>query len=455
MNIRHKIILWFTLFSVCLVFVLSIMEYYIVNQNTFEDFYKRLEIRAIVAAKAQFEKEEMEKSAYEEIRKLHLETLPQEKEYFVKANMPESISRVKALGLDEAFYRAVLSKGSTNFRSHDIFYLGYLYAENNSEYIVIISAKNEYIELYLKTLRRIIITSIAATMIISLLIGLLFSNMVLRPLRVITQKMRDISANQLHHRLDSGKGRDEISLLSDTFNNMLDRLEATFETQKNFISNASHELNTPLTSIIGESEYVLSKERTPEEYKRSLQVILKQAGRLEKITSSLLRLAQTGYNGEKQEFIELRLDEIVYKAKEIADNIIPDNKVYIDLNLMPEDEDKLIIKGNPQLLELALVNIILNGCKYSMNKPVLVALAATSNNAIVIIKDEGIGIPDDEIAYIYEPFFRASNTVKFNGYGIGLPLSRNIIRMHGGQLEVTSQVNVGTKIKITLPLNAL
>jgi signal transduction histidine kinase len=453
MTIRQKIILWFTLFSVCIVFTLSILEYFIVNQNTFEDFYKRLEIRAIVAAKAQFEKEEMEKSAYEEIRKMHLETLPYEKEYIIKANADEALPRIKAVGLEDGFYTAAMKTGSARFRNHDIFYLGYLYAEHNNEYIVIVSAKNEYIELFLTTLRRIIIASILATMAISLLAGLVFSGVILKPLRIITQKMRNISANQLHLRLETGKGKDEISLLSDTFNNMLDRLEATFETQKNFISNASHELNTPLTSIIGESEYVLSKERNSEEYRRSLEVILKQAGRLEKITSSLLRLAQTGYNGEKQEFIELRLDEILYKAKEIADNIIPDSKVYIDLNLMPEDQNKLIVKGNPQLLELALVNIILNGCKYSMNKPVLVALAATSNNAIVIIKDEGIGIPDDEIAYIYEPFFRASNTVKFNGYGIGLPLSRNIIRMHGGQLEVTSQVNVGTKIKITLPLN--
>lgn len=453
MTIRQKIILWFTLFSVCIVFALSILEYFAVNQNTFEDFYKRLEIRAIVAAKTRFEKEEMEKSAYEEIRKLHLETLTHEKEYFIKSNVPEAKSRIKALGLDDGFYYGVLKNGFSRFRNHDIFYLGYYYSESHFEYIVIISAKNEYLELYMNTLRRIIITSVLSTLVISLLVGMFFSNMILKPLRIITQKMRDISANQLHLRLETGKGKDEISLLSDTFNNMLDRLEATFETQKNFISNASHELNTPLTSIIGESEYVLSKERGTEEYKRSLEVILKQAGRLERITSSLLQLAQTGYNGEKQEFILLRLDEIIYKAKETVDNIIPDNKVYIDLSLMPEDQDKLVVNGNPQLLELAIVNIILNGCKYSTNKPVLVALAATNENAVVIIKDEGIGIPEDEIAYIYEPFFRASNTVKFNGYGIGLPLSRNIIRMHGGQLEVTSQVNVGTKIKITLPLN--
>ena len=120
---------------------------------------------------------------------------------------------------------------------------------------------------------------------------------------------------------------------------------------------------------------------------------------------------------------------------------------------MPEDQAKLIIKGNQQLLELALVNIVINGCKYSMNAPVPITIAATHAKVIIMIEDQGIGIPADEIAYIYEPFFRASNTLKFNGYGIGLPLSRNIIRMHNGTLDVSSKENEGTTIKITLPLS--
>ena len=148
----------------------------------------------------------------------------------------------------------------------------------------------------------------------------------------------------------------------------------------------------------------------------------------------------------------LRLDEVLYTVKETVDNIIPKNKVVIDLSLMPEDQQKLVVKGNQQLLELALVNIVINGCKYSMNKPVLVSLAATDTKLVITIEDNGVGIPKEEIAYIYEPFFRASNTGSFKGYGIGLPLSRNIVRLHNGELDVRSEENKGTTVKIKLPL---
>ncbi len=453
MKVQHRIILIFTSLTVAIVLVVSMMEYYLANQNTFEDFYKRLEIRAIVAAKAEFERSAMGSYAYEEIRKLHLEKLPAEKEYFFPVDSLDAAVAASGIKADKAFFQEALLRGKSRYRNKNIFYLAYLYTDADIRHIVVLSAKNEFIEAYLGNLQRIIIISFVSTIIISLVAGVSFSNYILRPLRAITQKMQEISAGRLHLRLATGKGKDEISELSATFNNMLDRLEATFETQKNFISNASHELNTPLTSIIGESEYTLSKPRTVDVYINSLSVILTEAERLRNITKSLLHLAQTGYSDKQHEFLPLRIDEIIYAAKETVDNIIPENKIYLNLSLMPEDQSKLIIAGDRQLLELAFANVMINACKYSSNQPVPVTIAASNEKVIVVVEDSGIGIPKEEIAYIYEPFFRASNTVKFNGYGIGLPLTRNIVRMHSGELDVTSEENVGTKIKVTLPLS--
>lgn len=451
MKIQYRIALLFAMLTVSIVLIVSVTEYYFVNQNTFEDFYKRLEIRAVIAAKSRFEKEAMSKSTYDEIRRLHLETLPDEREYFFDVDSQRGL--IAKLPLNKSFYKQAETYGVARHREHNMFYYAYRYNDSDVNSIVIIAAKNEFIDSYLRNLRTIIVVSIVSAILLSLLIGLWFSKIILQPISIITHKVQDISASQLHLRLPEGNGKDEISELSATFNNMLDRLEATFETQKNFISNASHELNTPLTAIIGESEYTLSKQRNAEDYIRSMSVILNEAERLKRITGSLLHLAQTGYNGKIQEFTSLRLDEVIYIVKETVDNIIPENKVFINLSMMPEDQQKLMIKGNQQLLELALVNIVINGCKYSKNKPVQVSIAATDTKAVITIEDQGIGIPKDEIAYIYEPFFRASNTGSFNGYGIGLPLSRNIIRLHNGELEVRSEENKGTFIKIRLPLD--
>jgi signal transduction histidine kinase len=236
---------------------------------------------------------------------------------------------------------------------------------------------------------------------------------------------------------------------------MLDRLETAFETQNNFVSNASHELGTPLTAIIGEAELALNKQRPEEEYRQSLQVILHEAERLEHITKSLLSLAQTGFDGKRQQLERIRTDELIFNVKSTIDRINPGNKVAIDYTMLPEDEDKLFVQGNAQLLQLALSNIVQNACKYSDNSPAYIALAATDKNNVIIIKDNGIGIPAQDLPFIYEPFFRASNTSSYKGYGIGLPLARNIIRLHGGNIIVNSRQNEGTEIRITLPTHVV
>lgn len=119
---------------------------------------------------------------------------------------------------------------------------------------------------------------------------------------------------------------------------------------------------------------------------------------------------------------------------------------------MPENPLKLKINGNKELLILAFTNILSNSCKYSNNKPVIVSLASTGNEVIIIIKDQGIGIPTSEMKFIYDPFYRASNTKSYDGYGIGLPLTRNIIRIHQGVLDVKSIEQQGVTVQIKLPI---
>jgi len=105
------------------------------------------------------------------------------------------------------------------------------------------------------------------------------------------------------------------------------------------------------------------------------------------------------------------------------------------------------------LLQLAISNIVLNACKYSSNRPVNVQVTAHDGRVIIIkVTDKGIGIPEEEQQHIFEPFFRASNTSDFQGHGIGLPLTLNIIRLHKGSIGIRSEEQVGTEIQILLPV---
>ncbi len=228
-------------------------------------------------------------------------------------------------------------------------------------------------------------------------------------------------------------------------------LEITFDIQNNFVSNASHEFKTPLTIISGESQLNLSDPGISESFRESFRTIFRESEKMEHLTNSMLSLAQTGFDGKKEKWEAIRIDELMFAVKETSDKIMPGNGVEINFDELPENEQKLIINGNETLLKAAFSNIVLNSCKYSDNKPVLIKISADEKYVIVEITDQGIGIPDREMSQIFVPFFRASNTGKYKGYGIGLPLANNIIKLHQGNIVVDSEVGVGTRFIIYLP----
>ncbi|MBL7851046.1 MAG: HAMP domain-containing protein [Cyclobacteriaceae bacterium] len=451
MKTQTKLAIFFFLASMATIVVLSASVYYFIIQYSFTDFYKRLEIRGVVTAKAQLDQEEASQAVLQEVRRLHLERLPEEKEYFIPADDGELPQTADSLGLPLNFFHQILQEGEATHQKENTFYAGILYQGKQDKYLVIVSANNYHNLQLLSHLRNGFLLAILIVSLLALSMAIAFSKKVFQPVKAITRRVMEISSKNLHLRLEDRKVNDEISELSSTFNNMLDRLETAFETQNNFISNASHELNTPLTSIIGQTDVTLAKERTKQEYVETLTVVQREAGRLEKITKSLLFLAQTGLTGKALTFDKVRMDQLLWDVKETIDKMNPRNKVQLNFSLMPDSPELLKVKGNNQLLHLALSNLINNACKYSNNQAVIVSIAASGSKVILVVKDQGIGIPEDELKFIFDPFFRGSNTKAFEGYGIGLPLTRNILRLHQADLEVVSTLNKGTTVQVVLP----
>jgi signal transduction histidine kinase len=451
MNSQTKttILLLTAFFSIILSF--SVYVYYAVSNYSYEDFNKLLEIRALTAAKSELE--DVPNTDVEDIRNTFFEKLPHEQDYFYPLNENVNFKEeANKLQIPLSFFEDIIKNEKAEFNNKILFFKGIKYNSPKGDYIVIASAEN-YFELYhSQFLKKTLFFAILAALIFSFIISLYFSKYFFKPLHVMTEKVNQISTENLHLRLSIDDNNDELNVLSKTFNNMLDRIETSFETQNNFISNASHELRTPLTAIIGEADVTLSKIRTIDEYIETIKIILDEAEKLDKKTKALLFLAQTGFNGKIQKFEKVRVDQLLFDVKETIEKINPKNKVHIDTSLLPENPIKLKVKGSEQLLHLAFSNIISNGCKYSNFRPVTVSIGATDKNVFVIIKDVGIGIPSNELKHIYDPFFRASNTGNYEGYGIGLPLTQNIIRMHNGEIIVSSIQNQGTTVQINLPI---
>jgi signal transduction histidine kinase len=454
MTIRTKISLVFTLMTGAILLLLIGCVYILSIQHAHTIFFTRLKVRASLAAESHFGVTEINSSVVKEIRERHLQRLPRETEYFMYAdslhidNIQQRIPHIS-----ESFARELKQNGFAEYNHGFLHFSGITYTSATGRNFVIASAYDEIAENHITFLRNVLLLGFLASCLLIFALGRVFASRIMLPISAIVSKVHDITTSNLSERLASGDGNDELSEIANTFNSMLDRLETTFELQRNFISNASHELRTPLTSILGEAEVIQQAPRTTEDYVKSIGIMYHEALKLEEVTSSLLRLSQISYEGKKQKIEPLQLDELLMSIKINFDKRMPGNQVKIMVQPADENPDIYTFMCSDVWMELALTNIIQNSIKYSDNKEVLVTLSFNNEDLFINISDYGIGIPEKDLEHIYEPFFRASNTSKYTGYGIGLPLASRIIRLHGGKMKVHSRPNEGTKVFIQFPQN--
>ncbi|MFV5691526.1 ATP-binding protein [Flavobacterium sp. LT1R49] len=449
MQIKKKITLTYIALSTLSTLLLSMVVFFLFKQNNQYYFLKRLQDRAKISASIHYQNDSVKTRYFKEFKAKGLEELIDEEDFVLKVNGTNTFEYNTNLNLPADFYKKVMANGSEWIEDDNRYFYGQTFTESNQKYIIIITAKDRRGNTSSIYIIRILFFGGLAFILLAYVFGRFLARRVIDPVARITYDVKRISASNLHNRLPESKSTDEISDLIKTFNNMLDRLETSFEIQANFINNASHELKTPVTTIIAEAEIMLLKERSVTEYISSLENIHSQASRLGDLTESLLKLTQTGYDGKKQLLDVVRIDELLMDVKSDIDKIYPNNRVRIKINKIPSDPSLLEIPCNRPLLELSLNNIIANGVKYSDNETVFVTLSGNNSSIKISITDIGIGIPAEDIPHLYEPFFRGKKASKYNGYGLGLPLAMKIIRMHNGELKIQSEPDQGTIVSIT------
>jgi signal transduction histidine kinase len=293
-----------------------------------------------------------------------------------------------------------------------------------------------------QNLAKILLCIFLGSIISIFFMGQLYARRVLAPVVNIIKNVRKINATNLSLRLKEKKGNDELTELTRMFNQMLERLDNSFTMQKRFISNASHELKNPLTAILGETEVTLSKPRKGQEYVKALNNIQTEADRLNMLTKNLLNLAQVDFDLSGMDKQKIDIGRLISEIKEEFDKTDFKNRIEIHCS------GSITVNGNHDLLQIALKNLLDNACKFSENQKVIVNLIATNEVSVIEIIDLGIGIPENESQNLFQPFFRASNTFPFKGSGIGLSLADKIIKLHEGHIDVVSNSDIGTTVKI-------
>lgn len=300
-------------------------------------------------------------------------------------------------------------------------------------------------------LLRILIISFVAGLSLAAISGYYFSRRLLKPVNKIANDVKDISAHSLSRRLDTGEIKDEWHHLSSTLNALLNRLQESFDIQKRFISNASHELSTPLTSVSSQIEVSLQRERTAEEYRQVLVSVHQDVGHMTNLTQTLLQFAQASGTPGGLEISLVRIDEVLLRLPSEMAKANKQYTVQLVFDELPAEEERLFVFGNEHLLFTAIRNSVINACKYSNNQTAIVRLRTTGSGVEVQVEDTGIGIPEEDLPMIFQPFYRVSDNQLREGFGLGLSLASRIIGLHKGSVSVTSQLGQGTVFTISLP----
>lgn len=319
------------------------------------------------------------------------------------------------------------------------------------QFVVIGAAIDRDGLLHLKKLRTILMIVCLVSLISFFIAGWFYSGRALKPISDVVKKVEDISITSLNLRVPEGNGTDEIGRLAKTFNKMLEHLETSFTMQKSFIANASHELRTPLTSINGQLEVLMMKDRSPDEYKIALGSVLEDIKSLIDMSNRLLLIARTSAEGPSSYSNKIRIDEILWQAKEEMIRFNTGYHINIEMDTSVTDSDQMIVAGDEYLLKVAASNIMENACKYSANQTVNIRFGYADKWIKVAFEDKGIGISEEDIKNIFEPFYRGNNAISIPGSGIGLSLVNQIIKNHNGTIRLSSEVGKGTKIIVLLP----
>ena len=282
--------------------------------------------------------------------------------------------------------------------------------------------------------------------IIILLCGYFAAKGIIRPIKKIEETTTSITdGNNLSLRIADTGGRDELAALSGNFNKMLDRLETSFEMEKRFASDASHELRTPVSVILAQAEFSLEKERQPEEYIDSLEVIKRQGKRMNQLIGNMLSYTRLEQRIDDYPFEKLDFSVLV---SDLCSDMTPLR--INDISLEYSVEPGIMINGNAELLARMLQNLLENAYKYGRQSGnTKVTLSLNGNNIKLLVEDDGIGIAEDQLKQIFDRFFRVSNKSSITGSGLGLSIVKKIVDMHGGNIDVSSREGLGTTFTIT------
>ncbi len=455
MKVKFKIMLAFALLAVAILATLCGFIYYFTASQQQRTFKKRLHNRALTVASLLLKFQAADYNLLSRLdsatsnllvsENINVYNKHNERIYNFDRNHDDTVA------IDTDLVNHVRSKGYLTATIYKKKLVG-IYDTSGTAVVVLVSASDENGDANLNELIESLIIAFFAGTLLSIFAGWLFSRKLLKPVSKIVALVNDISSRNIEKRLPQSEINDEWNEVNITFNNLLSRLQESFDMQGRFISNASHELSTPLTAIGNQIDVILRKSRTNEEYLFVLHSVQADIQHMSALTQQLLSMARTVRGGALQTEA-VRIDEIIMELPSLIKKISKDYNADIYFDELPDNEHLCMVNGNYELLLSAFKNIAENGCKYAPDRSMNISLSFVSGKIVILCSNTYESFDKAEVEDIFQPFQRGSNAGSIKGYGLGLSLTRRIILLHKG--EIKAELTDPKKLLISVILPSL
>lgn len=450
LTIKKKLLLYSFFIQILILFIFSFSLYKALEITTLDKFQATLKVIILDVTDDLREKEKIDDAILNEDKEYNFEPLfirilenDTHKSLIQTSNFPTNIEH-------NDNYLNFLKENIITFEEQNNYLVSRIKIDFNptQKVIVEVATTKDILWANLENLLYILSFIVPIVLIFSVIGGNFLIYKSFSPIEKVLEELKNITATDLSARLKNSTNQDEINELIKEINNLLSRLESSFERISQFSSDASHELKTPLTIIKGEIEIALRKDRSVEEYKNSLQTSLDEVIVIEQTINDLLFLAKNEKDLVTDKMDILYFDEIIDESINEVKNFAKLNQIEIKFDLIETCE----FKGYSNLLKIAIKNILKNGIQYShKNSQIIVKTYKNDNLFNISIEDFGIGIPSNEQEKIYEKFYRTDKSRNKNsgGTGLGMSIVKKIIDIHKGFIKINSEENKGTTIVLS------
>jgi heavy metal sensor kinase len=317
-------------------------------------------------------------------------------------------------------------------------------------YQIVVSASLASLDAELAVVRRVIFIALPLILALAGLGGYALATRSLRPLGWMAEQAHRITGSNLETRIQIDNAVEELAVLVTSFNELLSRLDQSFDTMRRFVADASHELRTPISVIRGEADVALSQERSPAEYRESLAVVLDEARRLSRLVDDLLNLARADAGHVVLQTHDFYLNELLAECCRSVQGLAHTRGLQLECRA----GNDLQFTGDEQLLRRLLINLLDNAIRYTPSGGhVTAALEAGATSVQLRVSDTGIGIAPADAARVFERFYRAgeARSRQDGGFGLGLAIVRWIAESHRGTVDCSSEPGRGSTFTVTLP----